>query len=234
MISLLVVAEIRLLRDGLAAFLETRDGIRVLGTATHHEEALPLLAEVEDAVVLVDVAQPSAVETVRAIVEAAPRSKVVALAVPELEPEVVRWAEEGTAGYVPRDAGLDELEACIRSVARGEAPIAADDGSAPTPAGRTVVRAPSPAAAHPVDPARARDRRADARGPDQQGDRQRAVDRTVHGQKPRRTTSSKSSAFAAEARPPRPWARFRSGPADAKAAARSGPASGSDLSRSAR
>jgi two-component system, NarL family, nitrate/nitrite response regulator NarL len=121
-ILLLVVAEIRLLRDGLAAFLETRPGIRVLGTATHHEEALPLLAEVEEAVILVDVAQPSAVETVRALVGAAPQSKVVALAVPELEPEVVRWAEEGTAGYVPRDAGLQELEACIRSVARGEAP----------------------------------------------------------------------------------------------------------------
>lgn len=122
MISLIVVAEIRLLRDGLAAFLETREGIRVVGTATHHEEALPLLADVEDAVVLVDVAQPSAVDTIRAIVNGAPRSKVVALAVPELEPEVVRWAEEGTAGYVPRDGGLQELEACIRSVARGEAP----------------------------------------------------------------------------------------------------------------
>jgi two-component system, NarL family, nitrate/nitrite response regulator NarL len=33
----------------------------------------------------------------------------------------VRWAEEGTAGYVPRDAGLADLEACVHSVARGEA-----------------------------------------------------------------------------------------------------------------
>ncbi len=121
-IPLIIVAEIRLLRDGLAEFLSTRDGIRVLGSASHHEEALPLLEHSADAVVLVDVAQPSAVETVRAIVQGASGSKVIALAVPELEPEVVRWAEEGTAGYVPRDAGLPELEACVRSVARGEAP----------------------------------------------------------------------------------------------------------------
>jgi two-component system nitrate/nitrite response regulator NarL len=121
-ISLIIVAEIRLLRDGLAEFLNTRDGIRVVGAATHHEEALPLLQDTGDAIVLIDVAQPSAVETVRAIVQGAPGCKVIALAVPELEPEVVRWAEEGTAGYVPRDAGLPELEACVRSVARGEAP----------------------------------------------------------------------------------------------------------------
>jgi two-component system, NarL family, nitrate/nitrite response regulator NarL len=121
-ISLIIVAEIRLLRDGLAEFLNTRDAVQVVGTATHHEEALPLLRDARDAIVLVDVAQPSAVETVRAILHAAPESKVIALAVPELEPEVVRWAEEGTAGYVPRDAGLHELEACVRSVARGEPP----------------------------------------------------------------------------------------------------------------
>jgi two-component system, NarL family, nitrate/nitrite response regulator NarL len=119
--SVFIVAEIRLFRDGLAELLGSRRRLEVAGAASHHEEALPLLHELRPAMALVDVAQPAALETVRAIVDGAPEVKVIALAVPELEPEVVHWAEEGTAGYVPRDAGLAELEACVHSVARGEA-----------------------------------------------------------------------------------------------------------------
>lgn len=120
-ISVFIVAEIRLFREGLAEVLSSRPGFEVAGTAEHHEEALLLLRELRPAIVLVDVAQPTALETTRAIVSSAPEVKVIALAVPELEPEVVRWAEEGTAGYVPRDAGLAQLKACVESVARGEA-----------------------------------------------------------------------------------------------------------------
>jgi two-component system, NarL family, nitrate/nitrite response regulator NarL len=120
-ISLLIVAEIRLFRDGLAEVLSARRAFDIVGTASHLEEALPLLRDLRPEIALVDVAQPAAVETVRAIVDAAPEVRLIVLAVPELEPEVVRWAEEGTAGYVPRDAGIAQLEACVESVARGEA-----------------------------------------------------------------------------------------------------------------
>src|SRR5215217_571690 len=119
-VSLFIVAEVRLFREGLAEALSRRERFEVLGAASNPEEALPRLCDLQPDVALIDVAQPSAVTTVRFLVDALPTLRVIALAVPELEPEVVRWAEEGTAGYVPRDAGLGRLEACIDSVARGE------------------------------------------------------------------------------------------------------------------
>ena len=118
-ISLLIVAEIRLFRDGLAEVLSARRAFDIVGTASHLEEALPLLRDLRPEIALVDVAQPAAVGAVRAIVDAAPEVRLILLAVPELEPEVVRWAEEGTAGYVPRDAGIAQLEACVARASQG-------------------------------------------------------------------------------------------------------------------
>jgi DNA-binding NarL/FixJ family response regulator len=121
LIPLLIVAEIRLFRDGLAEVLRSRRDLEVVGTASDADEALTVLRERRPAIALVDVAQPAALDVVRAIGDTAPEVKVIVLAVPELEQEVVGWAEQGTAGYVPRDAGIAQLEASIRSVAHGEA-----------------------------------------------------------------------------------------------------------------
>jgi DNA-binding NarL/FixJ family response regulator len=45
----------------------------------------------------------------------------VALALPEAEADVIACAEAGASGYVPREGTLDDVEAVIESVARGEA-----------------------------------------------------------------------------------------------------------------
>ena len=55
------------------------------------------------------------------LLAARPDLKIVALAVPELEPELMQWVEAGIAGYVTEDAELDDLVEAIRSAARGEA-----------------------------------------------------------------------------------------------------------------
>jgi two-component system nitrate/nitrite response regulator NarL len=118
MIRLFIVADIRLYREGLARCLQ--NDYEVVGTAAEGGEALHAVAECRPDVVLLDMAILESVPTIRAILDVAPGTKVVALALPETERHVIRCAEAGIAGYVPRDASLADLVSTIRNVASGE------------------------------------------------------------------------------------------------------------------
>lgn len=121
MIKLLIVADIRLYREGLAGVLDRQDQFRVAGTAADAEGAFTELRGGQPDVVLVDMAMPDGLETARAIIDLAPAVKVVALSVAETERDVLACAEAGMAGYVPRQGSLADLIAALECAARGEA-----------------------------------------------------------------------------------------------------------------
>jgi two-component system, NarL family, nitrate/nitrite response regulator NarL len=114
-----IVAETRLYREGLADMLRNQPP-DVVGTSRNADEALAQVAETRPDVVLLDMAMASGMRALEAIVEQAPGTQVVAIAIPDLEGEVVACAEAGAAGYVTRDASLEQLVAALESVARGE------------------------------------------------------------------------------------------------------------------
>jgi len=118
-IQVLIVAGIRLYSEGLAAALDARPAVQVVGITSDPVEGLHWDREPD--VVLVDTSMPQAVATVRAILATAPGVKVVALAVSEDE-DILAFAEAGVSGYLTRDAPLDHLMTVIEGVIRGEAP----------------------------------------------------------------------------------------------------------------
>lgn len=67
MITLLIVDDQRLMRDGLRTLLELEDDLRVVGEASNGEEALARYAETLPTVVLMDIRLPGmdGVETTR-------------------------------------------------------------------------------------------------------------------------------------------------------------------------
>jgi two-component system nitrate/nitrite response regulator NarL len=114
-----VVGEIRFYRESLAAFLADTDSIALEGTASSASEAAPFFAGGEAVIVLLDVAFPSDIEAVRRIRSLAPNARVIALGLPELEADVLAYAEEGIVGFVGRDRSLEELVQAIESAAQG-------------------------------------------------------------------------------------------------------------------
>jgi two-component system nitrate/nitrite response regulator NarL len=121
LVGVLVVADYPLYREGLAQALDYREGIRVVGTAASSPEALRRVADLEPDVALVDVATTNGFAAVRSLGETVPDAKIVALALPDSEDDVVAYAEAGASGWVSRNGTLADVEAVIRSVARGEA-----------------------------------------------------------------------------------------------------------------
>ena len=120
MTRLVVVADIRLYRDGIAQSLEAVPGIECIGTAADGPDALTQASVLDPDVILLDMAMLASAATARALAEAAPGVKVIALAVPETEGHVIACAEAGIAGYVPREGSLDDLVAAVESAAQGE------------------------------------------------------------------------------------------------------------------
>jgi two-component system, NarL family, nitrate/nitrite response regulator NarL len=118
-VRVLVVAASRLYRDGIAQALAA-SRFEVTGTASTAAAALARVAATGPDVTLVDLGLPSSLQLVRAIRDARPQSQVVALSVPDAEEHVIACAEAGAAGFVTLDGSLDDLEAMLESVGRGE------------------------------------------------------------------------------------------------------------------
>ena len=117
---LVVVAEVRLYSEGLAASLGSRPSLQVLGTAGNRDAALALSATVHPDVVVIDMATRDSLEIVRALKREHADVKIVAFAVDESERDITACAEAGVAGYLPSDGSMDDLVAAIASCTRGE------------------------------------------------------------------------------------------------------------------
>lgn len=118
--TVLIVSDVRLYRDGLALCLAKGSRFEVVGADDTAEAALAHVVRLRPSVVLLDHALPHALDLVRALRLTAPGVKVVALAVAELDHDILACMEAGAAGYVPRDGSVDDLIGTLESVCHGE------------------------------------------------------------------------------------------------------------------
>jgi DNA-binding NarL/FixJ family response regulator len=119
-IRVLLVADIRLFREGLALVLRRYGRLTIVGTAKDREDALRGAREIAPDVILIDVATPESYRIAQDIRRILPRAHLVALGVPETEGDLLACAEAGIAGCVSRDGSPEDLVATIETTARGE------------------------------------------------------------------------------------------------------------------
>ena len=115
----LVLGEVRLYREGLAALLRTETCAEVVA-ASCHDGALAAHDDRTHAVV-VDGTHGRGLDAARQVITAAPSAKVLVVGTPNDEAEVLAFAEAGVDGFVEPDAGIGELAASLESAGRGEA-----------------------------------------------------------------------------------------------------------------
>ena len=117
--SVLIVADTALYRDGLALSLARRKVIRVLSAPIGPEDVVERLAVMSPDVVLFDVAD-NGLAWIEELFAAKPRARVIVLGFRETEADVLAYAQAGVSGFVTRESSLDELVACVRSVAHDD------------------------------------------------------------------------------------------------------------------
>ncbi|MEU0568676.1 response regulator transcription factor [Nonomuraea sp. NPDC005983] len=122
MITVVVVDDQQLMREGLAALLGMLGDVEVLGTAADGRQALDLLAARPADVVLMDLRMPvmDGVEATRRIVRDHPGTAVVVLTTYTDDESIVQALRAGARGYLTKDAGRAEMAAALRSAAAGQ------------------------------------------------------------------------------------------------------------------
>jgi DNA-binding NarL/FixJ family response regulator len=118
-IRVFIIAEVRLYREGLEQILGQEEPFHVVGASPSLGAAVALLRRTLPDVVLLDLAAEGPTAA-RLLHRELPEAKLIALAIREVEAEVLAWAEAGMAGYVSREASLAEVSATIRRAAAGE------------------------------------------------------------------------------------------------------------------
>lgn len=117
-ISIIVVDEAGLFREGLTRLLATEPDIRVVAETATGAEAVNLVRVYRPNVVLVgsDTATPNLAEEMRLLVEAAPLSKLIVLASRDDPRRVKHLLSAGAHAYLLRSATMAELLSAIRVV----------------------------------------------------------------------------------------------------------------------
>ena len=118
--SLLIVSEVRLLREGVAGAIEEHSRLSVAAQCESLGHALSAIRDHPAAMVLLDASFPRGLEALQEIRVADPSARIVVLAVSETEENVVAWAKAGADGYIPATAALHELVRLIEYIVRGE------------------------------------------------------------------------------------------------------------------
>ena len=119
-VRVLVVAAVRLYRDGLAAALDSRTPVVVVGVAGTRVEARASVLALCPDVILIDVAVRHALDLIRDLRRDAPHSGIIAFAVDEVSSDIVECAKAGAAGYVTAEASMDDLVDAIQRAVSGE------------------------------------------------------------------------------------------------------------------
>ncbi|MBC7807554.1 MAG: response regulator transcription factor [Akkermansiaceae bacterium] len=121
-ITVLLVDDHALVRQGVRAFLQTQPDIEVVGEAASGQEALQQAGESAPDVVLMDLLMPGmdGVETTRRLKAISPRSQVIMLTSYHDDAHVLPALRSGALSYLLKDVGAEELADTIRKAARGD------------------------------------------------------------------------------------------------------------------
>ena len=117
MITVYLVDDQRILREGLRALLELDGSIQVVGEAADGRAALDGILAVQPEVVLMDVTMPdlNGIDAAQILTQKAPQIKVIILSVHSDSEHVYRAFQAGATGYLLKESAGAEVLAAVRA-----------------------------------------------------------------------------------------------------------------------
>lgn len=122
LIKVLVVDDHDLVRTGIKRMLDDIQGIKVTGEARSGEDAVKIARDIRPDVVLMDVKMPGigGLEATRKLLRIDPDIKVLVVTVCDDDLFPAKLLQAGAAGYLTKDASMDEMVQAIRAVHSGQ------------------------------------------------------------------------------------------------------------------
>src|SRR5947207_449360 len=120
-ISVLLVDDHEVVRQGLRALLEAQPDMEVVAEAKDGQQAIALAHEKTPDVVVMDISMPkmNGLQATREIMRTVPTTKVLVLTSYDDDDCVVQMTQAGAVGYLTKRSASDDLTEAIRIVRRG-------------------------------------------------------------------------------------------------------------------
>ena len=121
-ISVLIVDDHPVVREGLRSFLQLQEDVEVVGEAVDGVEAVQKVGELLPDVVLVDLVMPrmDGIATIREIRALSPSTRILVLTSYSEDERVFPAVKAGALGYLMKDVKPADLAESIRAAYRGE------------------------------------------------------------------------------------------------------------------
>ena len=124
-VSVIIVDDHEVVRQGVRAYLGAQAEFEVLGEAESGTAAVSLAEELVPDVVLMDLIMPEmdGVEATRRVKNVSPRTQIVVLTSYHEDEHIFPALQAGAISYVLKDLGMEELAEAILKAAKGEATL---------------------------------------------------------------------------------------------------------------
>jgi NarL family two-component system response regulator LiaR len=124
-ITVLIVDDHAIVRQGLRTYLDLQPGINVVGEAPDGQKAIEMVRDHLPDIVLMDLVMPNmtGVEATREITLISPSTRVIVLTSFSEDEQVFASIKAGAQGYLMKDVLPQDLVRAIRTVHRGEAQL---------------------------------------------------------------------------------------------------------------
>jgi two-component system response regulator NreC len=121
-ITILLVDDHKMLREGLKALLESEEDMQVIGEADTGAQAIQLGVELKPDIIVMDLGLPdmNGVSAIQAIRDRNGKSQIIVLSMYANKAVVMQSIEAGCAGYVPKSSAHTDLLEAIHTVMGGK------------------------------------------------------------------------------------------------------------------
>ena len=119
--EILLVEDNRILRDGIKAIINKQADLKIVAVSGGNRDTLPQALRVKPHVVLMDLGlrNENGLRVVAALIKELPHTKVIGMGLIPSQLDIVELVEVGAAGFILKDATIEEVLGTIRAVARG-------------------------------------------------------------------------------------------------------------------
>lgn len=120
-IKILLIEDNRILRDGIKALINAQPDLRVVAASGGSHDTLQLVRTKKPHVVLMDLGlwNENGLRVVATLATEWPQTKVIGMDLIPSQREIIEFVEAGAAGFILKDATIEDVLETIRSVARG-------------------------------------------------------------------------------------------------------------------
>ncbi len=120
--KIIIVDDHRMFRDGLKSILSDKEDFEIIKELASGKELIDFLKEESCDLVITDISMPdmSGIDAAEWISQSKPEIKVIILSMHINEIYILNSVKAGVKGYLPKDAGKEELLHAIKTVIEGE------------------------------------------------------------------------------------------------------------------